>query len=178
MNIMEVLVQWSKYNDLVNNDLIRIFESLGSRWEEDAGSYFKSPRGVLNHLLIADVVWLRRLAENGVLAEVIETRLSVFPSVQYGMEVFEDWADFKAKRKLVDGLWIDVAQAFPENRLGDEIVYKTIQGKHMRLSLGGVVFHLFNHHTHHRGALSQILDAWGVANDYSGLNRAFGQLLD
>lgn len=178
MDVKDIMVQWAQYTDLVNSDLIKIFETLGNRWEEEVGSYFKTPRGILNHLLIADVNWLRRLAENGVLTEVIEERLKVFPPLQYGMEVFDDWSDFQKKRKLVDGLWIEVASGFPQERLDDEIVYKTLQGRQMRIRLGGVIFHLFNHHTHHRGALSQILDSWGVANDYSGLNRVFGQLLD
>lgn len=178
MNILGLMGQWARYNDLVNNDLIRIFGELGPRWEEPVGSFFKTPRGILNHLLIADILWLRRFAENGILGELVEKRLSLFPVLQYGVEAFTDWEDYKEKRKVVDQLWLDFTREFPEEFLDREVVYKTVQGKQMKITFAGVVFHLFNHQSHHRGALSQILDQWGVANDYSGLNRILGQVVD
>ena len=38
-----------------------------------------------------------------------------------------------------------------------------------RSSLGGLILHMFNHQTHHRGMIALYLDILGKENDFSSL---------
>ena len=49
------------------------------------------------------------------------------------------------------------------------INYKNKAGADMSNKLGNILLNLFIHQTHHRGAISAMLDIQGIDNDYSGL---------
>jgi uncharacterized damage-inducible protein DinB len=56
----------------------------------------------------------------------------------------------------------------PEN-LSKRLRYKDFKGIEQDLELGGLILHMFNHQTHHRGMISLYLDMLGKENDFSSL---------
>ena len=47
--------------------------------------------------------------------------------------------------------------------------YKNFKGIDQDRELGGLILHVFNHQTHHRGMISLYLDMLGKENDFSNL---------
>jgi len=170
-----ILEKWTEYNQRTNGDLVKILRTLDEgKLEEPNGSYFTTLANILNHLMTADVVWFRRFRDHGFWPRSEEKSLVVFPETNYKTKLFTTLEEFIPLRTDLDRLWFAFAESLQEEVLDQEFVYTTIQGAKIKISIGGAILHLMNHQTHHRGAISQILDSWGVPNDYSGLNKTFG----
>jgi uncharacterized damage-inducible protein DinB len=168
-----VLQTLARYNAGANDQLAALLGPHASRWEEPCGSYFGTVKGLVSHLCTADIRWFGRFAENGWGTPAWRTSVAALPVLAPGKDLFSDWEGFAALRKTLDGLWLDLAASFDGSRFDEAFTYTTIQKEEVTVRWAGVFFHLLNHQTHHRGALSQVLDSWGVDNDYSGLVKSF-----
>ncbi|MFP4430552.1 MAG: DinB family protein [Spirochaetota bacterium] len=67
------------------------------------------------------------------------------------------------------GLSEEVGAALDAGSIPETIGYREHRGNPVSIPGEGALLHVLNHHTHHRGQISQILDAMGIENDYSGL---------
>ncbi|MFW6212953.1 MAG: DinB family protein [Spirochaetota bacterium] len=74
----------------------------------------------------------------------------------------------KTHRRQIDQVFIDLVDSTSSEVLEGTIDLKRKDRVHT-FPFGKILLHLFNHQTHHRGAISQILDEHGVKNDYSNL---------
>jgi len=53
------------YNQWINNNLYEVSSSLSAaELAKDRGAFFDSILGTLNHLLVADTIWLKRFSEH------------------------------------------------------------------------------------------------------------------
>ena len=50
-----------------------------------------------------------------------------------------------------------------------ELKFTDSHGKEHKKNFGGLVLHMFNHETHHKGMISIYLEEMGIANNYSNL---------
>ena len=62
-----------------------------------------------------------------------------------------------------------VNEIAPED-LDRYLEYVDSHGRAYKRVFGGLVLHVFNHQTHHRGMISIYLENMGIANDYSNLS--------
>src|ERR1041384_2318435 len=59
-------VMMASYNAWANARLYRMAGALGDElYRKEVGAYFKTLHGTLNHLLVADRIWMRRLTGTG-----------------------------------------------------------------------------------------------------------------
>ena len=136
----------------------RLYESLDALPEADyrgdAGLFFRSIHGTLNHLLVAsDRIWYRRFAEG------------VSPSdVKLSDEVESDRLGLKAALIRSAERWAELAQTFPAERYAGMIEYTTMRGTAAVLPFAATLGHVFNHGTHHRGQITAALTAHGHAS--------------
>jgi uncharacterized damage-inducible protein DinB len=77
----------------------------------------------------------------------------------------------KENRIKLDGIIVELT-----NEIETEDLYKTItritrSGEKLEKIFWKVLIHMFNHQTHHRGQISQILDTLKIENDYSNMIR-------
>ena len=120
----------------------------------DAGLFFKSVHGTLNHLLVGEhELWRRRFAEG------------ISPRLKLSDEIEPDRA--RLRERLLDGAaaWQPLIAAWPEARFDEASVleYTSTQGVAMRLPFAATLAHVFNHGTHHRGQITAALTAMGHA---------------
>ena len=54
--------------------------------------------------------------------------------------------------------------------MGLNLTYMDSRGDEYKKNFGGLIIHMFNHQTHHRGMISIYLEELGIANDFSNLN--------
>lgn len=106
----------------------------------DAGLFFQSVGGTLNHLLVTDRVWMKRFTGAGDHPD----RLSAI--------LHRDLGQLRAAREAEDARIIAFVAALTEERLADEISYSMMtRPDRITSTLWPDLLHLFNHQTHHRG---------------------------
>jgi uncharacterized damage-inducible protein DinB len=103
------------------------------------GVFFGSLHGTLNHLLLTDRLWLKRLTGEGDHPNRLDAIL------------YEDRAALTRARIAEDNRLTAVIDKYDDAALGDLHSYKTTSGMPQSQVLGDILLHLFNHQTHHRG---------------------------
>ena len=103
------------------------------------GVYFGSLHGTLNHLLLTDRLWLKRLTGEGDLPNDLNAIL------------YEDRIELTRARIAEDNQMVEVTGKYDETALRGLYSYRTTSGMPQSQVLADILLHLFNHQTHHRG---------------------------
>jgi uncharacterized damage-inducible protein DinB len=120
-------------------------------YRRDAGLFFKSVHGTLNHLLVGELIWLPRFAEG------------TSPRRALNEEVEADRARLRERLLEAPAKWQAVIDALDDRKLQGRIDYTTTKGLPMSLPFAATLGHVFNHGTHHRGQISAAITAMGHA---------------
>lgn len=146
----EHFAMMAEYNAWANTRLYRMASQLSDeQYRRDVGAYFENLHGTLNHLLVADRIWLWRLTGTGPAPAPLDTIL------------FDTLPELTAARRAEDERLVRFVESTTNERLGAPFEYQTARGTHTQL-LREILAHLFNHQTHHRGQAHGILTAVGV----------------
>lgn len=142
----------ARYNEWMNTRLYEAAATLSDdRRKEDMGAFFKSIHGTLNHLLLADRVWMGRFTGS----PIAVTSLA--------QELHSDFEELRRQRAGTDRDIIAWAQELTEDVLAGDLSYTSIVNPQPRSSpMGIAVTHFFNHQTHHRGQLTTLLMQRGI----------------
>ncbi len=118
-----------------------------ARYRADLGAFFGSVHGTLNHLLVADRIWLARFRGAAVPALALDTILH------------DDRAALTAARAALDTEIIAFVSGLDPARLGETLVYRPVSGSggEVRVPLASALTHFFTHQTHHRGQIHALL---------------------
>jgi len=103
------------------------------------GVYFGSLHGTLNHLLLIDRLWLKRLTSEGDHPNDLDAIL------------YEDRIELTKARIAEDNRLVEVTGKYDETALSSLHSYRTTSGMPQSQVLADILLHLFNHQTHHRG---------------------------
>jgi uncharacterized damage-inducible protein DinB len=143
-------VTFARYNRWANRRLYdAVAELPDTDYCRDLGAFFGSLRGTLNHVLVADRMWLHRITGEGTaprhLDEILHDALGTLRQARA--------AEDERIVRFVDGL--------DEERLADRFRYRNVKGQPFEQQLAPVLAHLFNHQTHHRGQAHTLLTQLG-----------------
>jgi uncharacterized damage-inducible protein DinB len=140
------------YNAWANVRLYRMAYQLSEeQYRRDVGAYFKSLRGTLNHIMVADRIWMHRLTCTGEHPKNLSAIL------------FDDLASLSTARQLEDQRIVGFVASLSDAQLEELWNYRTLNGTPQKQRRREILAHLFNHQTHHRGQAHAILTALGVA---------------
>jgi uncharacterized damage-inducible protein DinB len=103
------------------------------------GVFFGSLHGTLNHLLLTDRIWLKRLTGHGEHPDRLDAIL------------YDDRRDLLSARIAEDARLKDLVDGYGEADLTATLAYQTTSGKPYSQLRQDILLHLFNHQTHHRG---------------------------
>jgi uncharacterized damage-inducible protein DinB len=150
--VKEHFALMAKYNAWANERLYGMASQLSDeQYRRDVGAYFKNLHGTLNHLLVADRIWMWRISGTG----VAPTRLDA--------TLYEDLAGLTQARRAEDERLVTLVESLTDAQLEGNIEYRTLGGSPpQQQKLREVLAHLFNHQTHHRGQAHGILTTLGV----------------
>ena len=119
-------------------------------YRADKGAFFGSLHRTLNHLLVTDRIWMKRMTGTGEAPATLDAIL------------FEDFASLQAARVDQDArisAWIGT---LTDTALAATFTYTPVSTPQpVTQRLAPVLAHLFNHQTHHRGQCHTILTALG-----------------
>lgn len=149
----EVCRAFARYNRWMNAKVYATAAHLSDEERKrDRGAFFGSIHNVMNHILVADRIWLGRLAgrtpEPGCIGvDGIKT---------LDQEIAADFDELRGERDRTDAA-IDAWSATLTAEALAGSIRLSRQGMPTEIPLWWVVAHLFNHQTHHRGQLTTLL---------------------
>ena len=142
---------FAAYNQWAN---ARVYEAAADLAEDelnrDTGAFFGSLIGTLNHVLVADRIWLRRFTGEGSAPAQLDAILHPDLIGLAGARVAED-------QRIID--WIG---SLSKEALAGRFTYLTVTDmRTVSQRLAPALAHFFNHQTHHRGQAHATLTALG-----------------
>lgn len=129
------------YNGWAN---ARLFAAAGELAPEDLaadlGAAFRSVLGTLNHIMVADLIWLARFrAQKG-------------PPFGLDHILHDDIGELAAARRVLDADICHFVDGLDETALAAAFTYTTVtDGRTVTQPIAPALAHVFNHHAHHRG---------------------------
>ncbi len=128
----------------------------------DRGAFFKSIHGTLNHILVADRIWMKRFTSAG----DAPNRLDII--------LYDDFSLLKVAREAEDARIINwIEDLLPETFAG-RFTYTTVTDmRTVSQRLSPALAHFFNHQTHHRGQAHALLT--GLGEDAPSLDLMYFQ---
>jgi uncharacterized damage-inducible protein DinB len=141
--------QCAAYNRWANARLYEAALAMSDAdYRRDVGVFFKSMHGTLNHLLLTDRIWLKRLTGEGDHPD----RLDAI--------IHEDRRALTSARVGEDDRIARYVASLDDAALGGLQRYATTSGKQFEQRRCDILAHLFNHQTHHRGQAHAILSIY------------------
>lgn len=152
----------AEYNAWMNGKLYDAAATLAPEaLAADRGAFFGSILGTLEHLVVADTIWLKRFAEHpagGPLAPVRDLpQPQALAQIQFGA-----LAPLRERRDLLDRLIAAWIAGLAEADLDTPLVYRNTKGLPFEKPFGSILLHFFNHQTHHRGQATTLFSQVGI----------------
>jgi uncharacterized damage-inducible protein DinB len=141
----------ARYNDWANRRLYAAAAALPEAdYRRDAGAFFGSVNGTLNHILVGDRIWMRRFTGEGPTYDRLDLIL------HDGVRALA--TEREAEDSRITG-WIDSLAA---DSLDANIAYRMITAPvEIVQPLAPALIHFFNHQTHHRGQVHALITRLG-----------------
>jgi uncharacterized damage-inducible protein DinB len=119
--------------------------------KRDQGAFFKSLHGTLNHILIADLMFLARFTG------------SAMPEGDLDSELHDDFGTLRSAREATDARIFDWVANLDRAWLAGALTFTSVvDGVTRTLPRWVMVTQMFNHQTHHRGQATTLLKQLGA----------------
>ena len=142
----------ARYNRWMNERVYELCAAMAdTERKRDAGAFFKSIHGTLNHLLLGDRVWMGRFLGKP------------FAPKSLDQELYRDFSELRSERALTDATIGEWAGSLTQPVIDGELRYRSIVNPADRsMPMALAITHFFNHQTHHRGQLTTLMFQQGV----------------
>jgi uncharacterized damage-inducible protein DinB len=149
--MLEHFLMSAAYNAWANEAVYAAAAELGDAdYRVDTGAFFGSLHRTLNHLLVTDRIWMKRMTGTGEAPATLDAILCA------------DLAGLQAARVKEDARISDWVATLTETALASIFTYTPVSTPQpVTQRLAPVLAHLFNHQTHHRGQCHMILTSLG-----------------
>lgn len=153
----------ANYNRWMNERLYALAAQLPvDRVHEDKGAFFGSIFGTFSHLLVADILWLKRIALHPRQFQSLDPVRALGQPRALDELLHTDLAGLQADRAVVDAAIVALMAELDEASLDLELDYSDVAGNSYRHALSLILQHLFNHQTHHRGQTTTLFQQAGT----------------
>ncbi|MEZ5920088.1 MAG: DinB family protein [Parvularculaceae bacterium] len=152
----------AEYNCWMNDRLLACIASLPDEalWQ-DRGAFFKSILGTLNHLLVWDITWLQRFEKQFGFSTLKDVIALPAPTA-HDQILHQNRLEFASSRQVMDQTIVRFITETRERDYAQTLTYTISSGDVFHKNFGGVLQHLFNHQTHHRGQVTTLLSQAGI----------------
>lgn len=154
----------TKTNAKMNAHLALLREE---QWERTFGGLFSSVKSLCNHIYVCDFNWLQRFS--GLRPFRYIDRELFKATLRFDTMYLTTVQDYLRLRTELDQLLEAFVDEIRAEDLPLALAYADSHGVACSRNFAGLVLHVFNHQTHHRGMISLYLEEMGIDNDYSNL---------
>lgn len=163
---MSLLTQFkllAHYNQAMNQRQYAAAALLSTmQLNQDQGAFFKSVIGTFNHILVGDLIWLKRFAHY-TLANQALLGLVAKPTPQtLNAILINNLEELSQERAIIDQVLIAWINDLTEADLETCLAYKNMQGLDLNRRLSDLITHLFMHQVHHRGQVTTLLSQYRI----------------
>lgn len=160
LSLVENFRMLARYNALAN---LRLYDACArlsdAERKRTRQAFFGSIHGTLNHIMVGDRTWLARFEG----AEVPSTNLDAI--------LYEDFDELREARRIEDARTQAFASGLDERALEGKIRYTNNEGNVHADPVDLLVAHFFNHQTHHRGQVHDMLTQTDIPPPVLDLHR-------
>jgi uncharacterized damage-inducible protein DinB len=163
MNLAEHVCLMANYNQAINLQMYTTASKLSvAELSLDRQAFFGSILGTLNHILVGDIIWLKRFAQHPAnYAELAIVRSMPQPT-GLAQLLIEDFEELRQQRQLLDEAIINWSQVVTDIELNHILHYTNTKGIPGNKCFFSLIMHFFNHQTHHRGQVTTLLSQVGL----------------
>lgn len=149
---------FARYNREFNGKLFdQLSELADAERKKDMGAFFGSIHGTLNHILLADRIWLGRFSVAFPAMSSLNGATLVHDFESLGQELCPDFGELYAERRDTDLVISNWAQELSDDVLRESMRYRNASGHLREHPAWMAVAHMFNHQTHHRGQVTTLM---------------------
>ncbi len=154
---------FARYNAAMNKSIYTCAAQLdAAALELDRGAFFGSILGTLNHIMVADINWLKRFAAHPARFVALKS-IGEFPTPKALDEMlYPALAPLLYQRRVLDNMISAWALELKDEVLASTLNYTNLRGEVVNKNLGFLLLHFFNHQTHHRGQITTLLSQLGL----------------
>lgn len=128
----------------------------------DRQAFFGSILATLNHIVVADIIWLKRFTDHPAKHSELEIIRSLSKPQSLDQMLFDDFSELSKHRKVLDGVIVNWANVLTDDELNQVLHYANTKGIPGDKKSFNLLMHFFNHQTHHRGQVTTLLSQVGV----------------
>lgn len=163
MSTTAQVVLMAEYNSWMNGKVYAAASTLpAADVAAPRGAFFGSILGTLNHLVVADTIWLRRFATHPT-KKASHDAIATLPVPSALDEItFFDLVALGEHRQKLDSIVTQWASEVTDDDLASSLHYANMKGVKAQRPLWSLVSHFFNHQTHHRGQVTTLLSQAGA----------------
>lgn len=153
----------ARYNEWMNNKLYEAAAALPpEELAADRKAFFGSLLATLNHIAVADTIWLKRIAAHPRFATALAPLAALPAPAALDQPLCDSFSALRERRIFLDRLVLDWTGSLSDDDLLAVISYRRMNGEANRRQLGLLLMHFFNHQTHHRGQATTLLSQAGI----------------
>jgi len=141
----------SNYNTWANTKIFSSCKKLDdTEYKKDRRAFFSSIHGTLNHLLVVDKAYISRIKgkDHGL--------------ISLNQILYENLLQLEEERIKEDKRLVDLVYSLSEKSIHKEITYKGFETGNTTYTINMILITLFNHQTHHRGQIHNMLSQAGI----------------
>ena len=153
----------ASYNQWMNKNLYEAASQLDAgELEKDRGAFFRSIIGTLNHILVGDIIWLKRFVNHEAGFPSLDTIRAVDTPISLDVTLYSKLSALTKVRTIMDEVIMQFASELTDQTIATPLAYSNTQGQTFIKNFGHLLQHFFNHQTHHRGQVSTLLSQAGI----------------
>lgn len=140
------------YNQWANEALYHAAQAIPDEdYRLDRGAFFKSVHGTLNHILVADRIWMKRFTGDGDAPKKLDAILC------------DDLQQLTIERECEDKRIVNWIDGMDAKAIAGRFHYTTVTDmRTISQRLAPALAHMFNHQTHHRGQVHALMTGFGM----------------
>lgn len=153
----------ARYNLSMNGRVYMAVEKLSeASMLADKGAFFGSVLGTLNHIMVGDIVWLKRFAASLPDVKALDYVRPLPVPKSLSEMLYNDLQELTKARARLDEVIVTFVSELGAEVWASSIAYLNMKGDSFRKPFSALLLHLFNHQTHHRGQVTTLLNQEGI----------------
>jgi uncharacterized damage-inducible protein DinB len=163
MELKPSFVLLAEYNQKLNKKVYDTASTLeNAELSKDRGAFFGSIIGTLNHILVADLIWLNRFSRSELAGNLLIHAKKQPKPISLDDILYHDIFELYKHRKIIDCEVIELMEKLDDSSLSTPFTYTNSKGIEFTKKYSYLLLHFFNHQTHHRGQVTTLLSQEGI----------------